>query len=81
MTEAELQSAILKLCDELELTAVHVREPRREGGDWAGFPTSSCSAPAESPTASGKPAPAYPPSRNAGGGSSAGGPFTWYGCE
>jgi len=31
--EPELQAAIFKLCDQLDLTAPHVREPRREGGD------------------------------------------------
>ena len=38
MTEAELDAAIVQLCGDLGLVTLHVREPRREGGDWAGFP-------------------------------------------
>jgi hypothetical protein len=38
MTEDDLDTAIVQLCDELELITLHVREPRREGGDWPGFP-------------------------------------------
>jgi len=38
MTEDELDAAIVRLCGELELITLHVREPRREGGEWPGFP-------------------------------------------
>jgi hypothetical protein len=38
MTEAELDAAVVQLCDDLGLVTVHVREPRREGGEWPGFP-------------------------------------------
>ena len=38
MTEEDLDAAIVKLCDELGLITLHVREPRREGGEWPGFP-------------------------------------------
>ena len=38
MTETELDAAVVQLCHDLDLITLHVREPRREGGDWPGFP-------------------------------------------
>ena len=38
MTEEDLDAAVVQLCDELGLITLHVREPGREGGEWAGFP-------------------------------------------
>jgi hypothetical protein len=38
MTEAELQAEVMALAARLGLKCLHVREPRREGGDWPGFP-------------------------------------------
>ena len=38
MTEEDLDGAIVQLCDGLGLTTLHVREPRRERGEWPGFP-------------------------------------------
>jgi hypothetical protein len=33
VTEAELDAAVVRLCDDLGLVTLHVREPRREGGE------------------------------------------------
>jgi hypothetical protein len=38
MTEAELLAEVVRLAESLGLVVLHVREPRREGGHWAGFP-------------------------------------------
>jgi hypothetical protein len=38
VTEAELDAAVVQICDDLDLIILHVREPRRERGDWPGFP-------------------------------------------
>lgn len=38
MTEAELQARVLELAGSLGLVALHVRQPRMEGGEWRGFP-------------------------------------------
>ena len=38
MTEAELQAQVIALAETLGLVALHVRQPRMEGGEWRGFP-------------------------------------------
>jgi len=38
VTEEELDAAVVQLCDQLGLITLHVREVRREGGEWPGFP-------------------------------------------
>jgi hypothetical protein len=45
MTEAELQNEITTLAESLGLVVLHVREPRREGGQWAGYPDLVCYGP------------------------------------
>ena len=38
MTEADLQAQVIELAEILGLVALHVRQPRTEGGEWKGFP-------------------------------------------
>jgi hypothetical protein len=38
MTEADLQARVVELAEILGLVALHVRQPRTEGGEWKGFP-------------------------------------------
>jgi hypothetical protein len=38
MTEADLQAQAVELAEILGLVALHVRQPRTEGGEWKGFP-------------------------------------------
>ena len=36
--EASFQAEVISLAESLGLVALHVRQPRMEGGDWKGFP-------------------------------------------
>ena len=46
MTEADLQAQVIALAASLGLVALHVRQPRMEGGEWRGFPDLMVIAPA-----------------------------------
>ena len=46
MTEADLQAQVIALAETLGLVALHVRQPRMEGGEWRGFPDLMVIAPA-----------------------------------